>query len=280
MLKTLKDILLLFIKLHKPIVSKNKSLKNIHKGETCFIIGNGGSLKLYDISQIPLNTSIVCGYNLLDKRMDKLNIKYFVTTDSYSLYSILFNTYPFIRRFQKNKIRPMFKEMFKKNPDLKIFVNITNIYSTLCRRKNIHFYHYFNDKKSFKHDLAGSFSNCRAALDTMLGVAKYMGFSKAVLIGCDYLGTPPLMGHVYADVEPFSDPDVDLLYYRKRVKLAADGIDVTVILPDGIISPDFDYDSYENYFKLKKCSLKNTDFISEEHIKMLRDASRVSQTIM
>jgi hypothetical protein len=38
----------------------------------------------------------------------------------------------------------------------------------------------------------------------MLGVAKYMGFSNAILLGCDYLGSPPVMGHFYADCKPFN----------------------------------------------------------------------------
>ena len=32
-------------------LKKNKNLKNIHKGERCFIIGNGPSLKYYDLKQ-------------------------------------------------------------------------------------------------------------------------------------------------------------------------------------------------------------------------------------
>ena len=115
----------------------------------------------------------------------------------------------------------------------------------------------------------------------MLGVAKYLGFSKAILIGCDYLGTPPLMGHFYADTEPFSEPTDDHLSdYRARVKLAAEGIDVTVILPAGVSSPDFQFDSYENYFGLAKEPKKNKDFIDSKHLDLLRDAAVSIQTQM
>lgn len=267
--------------LHRPLVSRNKKLKNIHLGETCFIFANGASLKYYDISQLPNYPAMVCAYSLIDKRMNSLNVKYYITTDSYSLYSILYNTYPHIRKFQWSKIRPLFSDIFKKYKHVTIFVNITNFYSSLCRRKNINYFHYFEDKNSFNHDLAGSFSNCRAALDTMLGVAKYLGFSRAILIGCDYLGTPPVMGHVYADSEPFSEPrENHLSDYRSRVKIAAEGIDVTVILPEGVTSPDFKFDSFESYFNLKKEYFENKDFIDMRHLEMLRDAARSTQTQM
>ena len=276
-----RPILLIFWRLHRPLVAKNSQLKNSHIGETCFIFANGASLKFYDISKLPQNPGIVCGYSLIDKRTDSLNIKYYVTTDSYCLYSYVYNTYPHVRKFQRSKVRPLFSYIFKKNKHITTFVNITSFYSTLCRRENVSYYHHFGDKNSFNHDLAGSFSNCRGALDTMLGIAKYLGFSRAVLMGCDYLGTPPVMGHMYADSEPFFEPyDNHLGEYRERIKLAAKGIDVTVILPEGVTSPDFEFDSYENYFKLKKEYRENKDFIDDRHLEMLRDAARSIQTQM
>jgi hypothetical protein len=113
----------------------------------------------------------------------------------------------------------------------------------------------------------------------MLGVAKYLGFSEAVLIGCDYLGAPPVMGHFYADKKPYYGDD-HLSEYRARIKAVAEGIDVTVILPEGVTSPDFKFDSYENYFKLKKEYRENKDFIDFRHLEMFRDAARYNQAIM
>lgn len=233
-----------FWALHRPLVLRNKLLKNTHSGETCLIFANGASLKYYDMSKLPNTPAIVCSFSLIDKRFSLLNVKYYVTTDSYSLYSVLFNTYPFIQKLQWSKIRPLYSDIFKSARSLVTFVNITNFYSSLCRRDNVNYYYRFGDRESFNDDLAGSFSNCRGALDTMLGVAKYLGFSRAVLLGCDYLGTPAGMGHFYADSKPFSsNPDEDrLIDYRARVKIAAEGIDVTVILPDGVTSPDFQFD--------------------------------------
>jgi hypothetical protein len=215
---------------------------------------------------------------MVDKRMDELDVKYFVNTDSYSLYSYIYNTHPNQKKFQANKIRLIFSELFNKTKNIVTFVNITNCYSTLCRRKNIHYYHHFNHRDSFNDDLDGSFSNCRGALDTMLGVAKYLGFSEAILFGCDYLGSPAMEGHFYSDRKQFTEPDDDhLIDYRAKIKLAAKGINLIAIFPEGVTSSDFNYDSYENRYKLVKNTQENHNFIDERVLKIMRDASKMNQ---
>ena len=279
MKKMLKFFLKYFWILHKPIVKKNKKFRNMHSGKTCFILANGGSLKYYDISKLPKNDIIVCSYSLIDNRLKSLNIKYYIHSDSYSLYPIQFNEHPDAKKLQINKIQNIFNKIFKSNKIVS-FVNITNIYSKVCRRKNIFYYHSFQGSQTLSDDISGNFTNCKAALDIMLGVAKYMGYSKAVLLGCDYLGAPPLMGHFYADKKPFLMPDEDFSDYRSNVKLISEGIELLVILPEGTMSPEFNYDSYENYFGLKKEYFNNYDFIDVEYLDLMREASGSHQMNM
>ncbi len=268
----------MFWHLHRPFVLSNKKFKDLHSGETCFIFANGASLKNYNISAIPQHPIIGCSYALIDTRLQKLNVKYMVSTDSYLFYPYLFNTYPHVKKFQKNKIRALFSEMISRNTDVTFFVNLTNIYSAICRKSNVSYFYHFGDRNSGSHNLAGNFAEMGGALDIMLGVAKYMGFSKAVLIGCDYLGSPPVMGHFYADSKPFEGQYME--EYCDRVKIAAHGIDVLVILPSGVSSPDFTYASYEEYFSLEKKYTSNHEFIDTRHLELLRDAEKSNQAIM
>lgn len=277
-IRALKRTLINFWRLHKALVFKNNKFKNQHAGETCFIFANGASLKYYDISNLPKYPVIGCGYTLIDKRMQNLNVKYMASTDPYLFYPILYNTYPFIRKFQKNKIKNIFADIIAHHPDVQFFVNLTNFYSPLCRGKNINFFHHFGDKTSKSNNLAGNFSACGGALDIMLGMAKYFGFSKAILIGCDYLGSPPMMGHFYADYKPFLGSY--LSEYCARVKMASEGIDVLVILPQGISSPDFKFASYEEYFGIEKKYSENYELVDMKYIKSLRDAADSYQAIM
>jgi len=264
--------------LHKPLVFKNNKFRNIHVGETCYIISNGGSLKFYDISKIPNLPTIVCSYSLIDNRLKDIDVRYFFQTDSYLNYPILFNTYPHVRKFQKNRVKPVFAKIFKDNRHVNIFTNITNFYSTLCRRKNIYYYYHFGDRLSNSYDLSGNFSQASGALDIMLGAAKYFGFKKAILLGCDYLGSPPVMGHFYADYKPYSGEYLE--EYCERVRRVSDGIDIVVVLPEGVTAPGFDYTSYESFFGLEKQYCKNFEFIDDEYIDLLRLAHDSTQTIM
>ena len=285
-MQLIKYILNFFWKLHKPFVKKNKAFKNKHLGETCFIFGNGGSLKYYDIDELPDNPSIVCSYSLIDNRLKKMNVKYFALTDSYLLYPFLFNTYPHIRKFQINNIKQIFWDSIRGyNKGITIFTSLTNIYASFFKRLNINFFHHFENKNSNSCDLSGDFSTCHGAVDIMLGMAQYMGFSKAIIMGCDYLGTPIMQGHFYADGRHkphYSSKHHEEGYsnFRQRVKAVGKDIETLVILPEGVTSPDFNYDSYENYFGLEKNYRNNFDFIDQKYIELLREAAESNQTIM
>ncbi len=280
-LLVIKNLLLYFWRAHRFLVLRNKKFKNIHAGETCYIFGNGGSLKYYDISKLSKDTPvIVCSYSLIDKRMEALNIKYMVVTDSYNLYPWLYNTYPHVRKFQLNRVRPILKKIMEKTKGVHLFTSLTNLYATLFWKNSLNYVFHFGYKTPMSDDMAGNFSNVAGAADVMLATAKYLGFSKAIVMGCDYFGTPPMLGHFYADYEPFEWSSTDYVDYRARVKVASEGIDVLVILPEGVTSPDFKYDSYENYFGLAKKYQENHEFIDTSDLKMLWIAAKSFQTIM
>jgi hypothetical protein len=51
-------------------------------------------------------------------------------------------------------------------------------------------------------------------------------------------------------------------------------------LPQGVVSPDFNYASYEEYFGLKKKYTPNVEFIDSNYLNWLRDAETSNQAIM
>ena len=141
-----------------------------------------------------------------------------------------------------------------------------------------YYYYHFGDRVSESHDLALNFSQASGALDIMLGAAKYFGFRKAVLIGCDYLGAPPVMGHFYADYKPYSGEYLE--DYCERVKQVSKGIEVLVVLPEGVTAPDFNYTSYEEYFGLGKKYSENHEFVNSTYLELFRIAHDANQAIM
>jgi hypothetical protein len=276
-----KRILGAFWYLHKFLVFKNKKLKNKHKGETCFILGNGSSLKYYDLSKISNRfPAIVCSYSLIDKRIEGLNIQYFVVAETYFLYSLLYNARPLTRGFQKNKMKPIFEKILHRFQNITTIISITNFYSSVCRKVNVNYFHHFGDRYSSSYDLAGVFSTCTGSIDMMFGLAKYLGFSKAIALGCDYLSVPPMQGHFYGDYDPFTGDEKDTREYRARVKKMTEGLDILLILPEGFSSTEFVFDSYENFFGIQKKYQKNYEFIDSEYLELLRSAEKLDQAII
>lgn len=277
----LKQLLGAFWYAHRFLVLKNKKLENIHKGETCFILGNGGSLKYYDISKISNRfPTIVCSYSLIDKRIESLNVQYFVVAETYFLYSLLYNARPLTKGFQKNKMRPIFEKIFLRFKNITTIISITNFYSSVCRKVNLNYFHHFGDRASSSNNLAGNFATCSGSIDMMIGIAKYLGFSKAVVLGCDYLGVPPMHGHFYGDYEPFTGEEKDTRDYRVRVKKLTEGLDILLILPAGFTSSEFNFDSYENFFGIQRKYQKNNEFIDSEYLDLLRSAEKSDQAII
>ena len=66
-------------------------------------------------------------------------------------------------------------------------------------KPNVYYMHDFGDKSlSIKNfDLTKCFSLMSSALYSMIGITKYLGFKKIVLIGMDYLYDQPFYGHFY-----------------------------------------------------------------------------------
>lgn len=248
-------------------VRENVEFKDIHKGETCFIFGNGGSLMFYDFSAIPRDIAVIgCNFGLLDSRLRHLNLKYYIWPDSYTLYPVVYNDY--LDTLQLNYMPKLIRKFISSSPAVTFFTSITNSFAFLKKPANVRYWHHFGQADSSSVDLAGVFSTCTCALDQMIGIARYMGFSKALLLGCDYLGTPKMEGHFYANKEPvFGKDDPE---YGERVKKSVGDLDIQMICPKGVSSQVFPSVQFEEYFRAHEVYQTNREIIDEDYVKVLK----------
>jgi hypothetical protein len=263
-----------FWKLHRSVVFKNIKLKGMHAGETCLIFGNGGSLKYYDFTALPNLPSICTAYSLVDKRMNKINIKYWVIPDPYVLYPFLLEK----GKLRKNFLHPILKKIALINPTVILVTSLTHFYSFFPKMKEVVYFHHFGESNSSSSNLAGNFSTCTGSLDIMLGFARYLGFSKVILLGCDYLGSPKLEGHFYGDSVP--SYGIDDQGYVARFKSANLEQDVIVILPKGSTCSIFKSATFEECFGVPDCYQENTEIIDKEYMIMMRKAEENNQIYM
>jgi hypothetical protein len=274
----LKKLLNKFWTIHRGLVRRNLTYKNIHKDQTCLIFGNGVSLKYYDLTALKKKyISMGCSYSLADQRIATLGMDYCITSDSYLLYPLRKDSYSGEIIF--NLIGPILKKIIRKNTATHFFTSLTNYYSFIRKPSNLSFFHHFGDITSDNYDLAGKFSYVTGALDIMLGTAKYMGFSKVILLGCDYLGSPKLEGHFYAEEPDYGYGDDDPSY-AGRIKKVAGNLDVLAIFPKGISCTVFKSATFEEYFGLPEFYQSNTKILQEEYLVMMRKAATGKQIWM
>lgn len=270
----LKFFLNFFWRFHRRLVLKNSKIKGIHAGETCLVFGNGASLKYYDFSNIPNLPSISTAYAFADMRMHKINKKYWVIPDSYVLYPLIFNR----SKLKRNYLLPILRKIALNTPETTLVTSITHFYSFFPKVKNLIYFHHFGKKNDKTNDLAGDFSVCDGSLDIMLGLAKYLGFSKVILLGCDYLGSPKLEGHFYGDSLPVYGPDDP--DYVSRIERVAHGLDILVILKEGSSCKSFKSATFKECFGASECYQSNAEIINQELLVLMRDAKAHNQLYM
>ncbi len=265
-MKLIKKSLAFFWSLQSFRVSGNVKFKDIHKGETCLIFGNGASLKYFNFELFPKHVAIACTFSLLDIRFKKLNLKYNYLSEPYILYPYIYNDYT--QKIQKNPLRMIFKKIFLKNDNVTFFTSISNSLSFLKKPNNLRYWHHFGLKDFSSVDLAGKFSTSSTTLDAMLGMARYMGFSKAIILGCDYLCSPKMEGHFYANNIPvFGKEDYE---YALRIQKSIGELDVLVICPKGssaLLLPSL---TYEEYFGVQEEYKSNREIIENDDLEMIK----------
>ncbi len=160
----------------KKAIKHNKSLKNIHKGERCFIVGNGPSLKnmnlegleneyVITVNTIFRNDSIFSKIKsnchvISDPNLFKLNK---TETDNFSKNTKKYNSnILLITPYYKNNI---FKQLFKDK--------IYQIFPHRLWSKNLIL--------DFTHNMPVS----QNVVHTAIYTAVYMGFKDIILIGCE-----------------------------------------------------------------------------------------------
>ena len=269
----IKNIFNLFWKLFSYKLKKNLEFKNKHKGETCIIMANGGSLKYFDISKLPNIPKIGCSYSLIDNRLEKNGLNYCIFSDSYLLYP--FRPHSYSNKIQRNFIAPILKKIVKNNPNTIFFTNLTNCLSFLQTPKNIRFFHHFGNKNNDLFDLTKIFNMSNGALSIMIGVAKYMGFKKAILIGCDYLGSPKYEGHFYANDTPTLGQDDKV--YSKEIKKISTNIEITCLFRKGIKALDFDSSSFEEFYNTSEYYMNNYEIINKDYLEMIKQCASHNQ---
>ena len=149
---------------HRQSVHRMRALKNKHRDERCFIIGNGPSLNKMDLS--PLRQEVTFGMNRISLLFDQLG---FGTT-----YYVCVNPLVIEQSAHEIEQLPMPKFLSRRSRNLIQFTPSTIFLNTDGRTP------------SFAQNITGPIWEGWTVTYVAMQIAFYLGFSEVVLIGVDH----------------------------------------------------------------------------------------------
>lgn len=167
-------------------LGNTKMLQNKHKGERCFIVGNGPSLKHHDLTQLDEEYVFTVNYMMKSDSFKTLNSNYHLFFDP-----IVFELDPKVKE-DKEKI-DMINGAYKSNPDMTYIIPYrrrVNFIKLFPNHKFKFIYNYKTltsqlKKTSHLHRITPGFQN---VIIYAINTAIYMGFKEIYLLGVDMTG--------------------------------------------------------------------------------------------
>ena len=261
----------------KSILARNERFKDIHKGESCYIFGNGASLKYFDLKLFNDRISIGCGALLTLLDIKEIDLKYYYV--SHPLFFHNFWKNPYSKKYEKNKVGSFYRKKIKKHTGIQYFTSLSNYFG--IQGKNINYVYHFGQVNKFKigSQMDGVFSMMTGALPGMIGMALYMGFENITLVGCDYTSCPKKNSHFYEFGEKTQVNADDDIYYGEMLNSVSELVKINTIVIDnkykGELIPSISYFEITNSLPIYK---ENSELVSPDDLLDL-DSSNMSYKI-
>ena len=246
---------------------KNYKLENIHDGESCYIFGDGHSIKYYDVSNFNDKIGIACNHFPFHKDFKKTNIKYSVLIEPF-YFMPFFDSVIKKRKVQSifsfNPISYNYRKLIKSNKGIIFFVNLSNWF--FLSGKNVHFLYknIFYKKKKYDNEICKKFDCDKGVLRRAISLSVYLGFKEINLVGCDYLFHPKNLGHWYEKGQPRIDFKFDESYIDNFIsEVKKEKVSFKLISPHKVKS-NIDTITYFKLFNKKTNYKENTELLSDK----------------
>jgi len=250
-----------------------KSYKGIHKGEECYILGDGISLKYMDLSILKDKILIGLNNSIFHNQINHTNAKYFIEIEPYYFYPFFdiaryfLNTHPLMINIW-NPVARLYKKKIKENKYIH-FLSKKNQFA-FSNRENI----IFLDQKSLNKEVyqeldVKNLETMKGSLKTAISLAIYMGFEKIYLLGCDYLTTPSLSRHWYEKGKGIIGPELHDNYFFSFYNDVKKYIDINLITVNKRHSRIKHLNYYE-FFKVKEEFKENHLLMEKKYLDRFR----------
>jgi len=244
------------------LMNKLKALADTESG-SAYIIGNGVSLKSIDFLKLKQDPVIGCNFQFLHCEEKFLNTKYYLHLDPLRSTGEI-----------RTGLRSHFERYIRENKNINFFLSIRDY--ARFRGKNV--FHLAplggnwpgNKDYSKRIIFRGKSQPLSGSLRGQISLAIYLGFSKATLLGHDYLLTPTYSRHFYEYGEGVK---TDLAGWNSDfLRRASEFIDLEIVGPAGSNS-SIPMKSATEVFRENTLYRENSEIISREDLALLSEAN-------
>jgi hypothetical protein len=255
----------IFISFARAKLSEIQNFKNIHKNESCYLIGDGVSLKYFDLKNFSDKISIPCGLLPFHNDFELLNSPYLLLIEPWWFYPYI-RTTSGSKKIVKNKIQASYRKIIEKYPQKKFFINISNIYSFVGVKNITYVYRDLIDNDLEESFIANRIEAFHGSLRASITIALYMGFTDIHLIGYDYTHFPSRSLHWYERGSGLicNQP----AYNADFFEIAKEFANITTITLDGE-SEFLNSMKYEKYTGESPIFKENTEILNANHLAIL-----------
>lgn len=257
------------LKIFHKTLNRILSFKDLHKGEECYIFGDGISLKWFELDSFSDKPAIALNKILFHNDVNYLNLKYNLFIEPYYFYPYFWDRDDATvkitgERYFRNNVQVKFRETIKKYNDISFFINLSN-YPVLWDSNIYYLYKGINDKNfDFLNECNINRENIYdGSLKFAISLAIFMGFKSIYLVGCDYTHQNSMSLHWYEKGKGKLKPQPK--YYKNFFNIASNYSKIYTITLEGkgCILPSLTYTSFtgkkpnfrENYDLMNKAML-------------------------
>ncbi|MFT3858150.1 MAG: hypothetical protein QM742_11860 [Aquabacterium sp.] len=240
------------------LLARLKRFEGIHKGQSCYIFGDGPSLKWFDLSAFKDRPAIACNNVMFHKGFDELDVLYYAIVAPWLFCPIWMQRHRNIRELRG--LAAAYRARIHASPDIEFFLAWSNRGS--IRAPNVTFLGRKLPAGQEQYEQLNAFNLFGGAFNAALSLAYYMGFSEVYLVGFDsWIIQPARKSHWYERGEgEFFEPTnlaQDFLNALKpRMDIYAVGVEGG--------SRNVNYVAYETLTGRKPSYTENTSLLTPE----------------
>jgi hypothetical protein len=255
----------LLFRLAQPLLRRNRQFENRHAGQSCYVFGNGASLKGMDLARFSDRISIGCNSLFLHNDFDKLDCRYYFLPAPF-----LFHRYrKYYGRWHRNYMGDLYREKVLAHPGVSFFTSLSNCIGLSA--DNLYYTHHFGSRAwDFgQARLDGHFSFMQGGMYAMIGLAFSMGFKSVTLVGCDYAFSPRYVSHFFEKGLGGKIENEEEIYGGNFFSECAKMMDLSIMVPDSVRSELMPYIEYSVHTGKPFLYRENTEIVSQHDLELL-----------